>query len=205
MRYPSALSFRLVAALRGVASALVNGLGSRRPAAPSAQPPQGENLQVLTASDFVDHGVIGWVAGGRTGKPSFEHLFRQRDRRRAQAQAEHVRIVPFARAGRRCRVGAERGSSSNNLVGGNADAGAGPAAKDSILRIAARHASRNLAPDRGPRIVLTGRERAEARDFMTVRAQPPVDCLRKLTGHIAAKRHSRGEDFAMPRLETSLP
>ena len=95
---------------------------------------------------------LGLVAR-RAREPGVEDLLELGRRRRAQAQSEHVGVVPAPRARRGRRVAAQRRPDPENLVGRDRGAGPRPARDDRLLGPAVGHvAGRRLA---GPRPVGT--------------------------------------------------
>jgi hypothetical protein len=104
------------------------------------------------------------------GEPGVEDLLRDLLRGEPQAERQHVGVVPPARPARGLRVRAERGADAGNLVGRNADAGAGPAADDAEVGVARRDGARDA--DRGgpPGLFLVGGA-AEARHGVAARLE----------------------------------
>ena len=121
--------------------------------------------------DVLDVGAVVRVVARRGREPAVEDLLEQRLGRRAQAEREHVRVVPGARAARRLGVRAERRPDARDLVGGDRGAGARPAADDALLRLALGHVARRALAGPRPVVALALREGAVHDGLVTALAQ----------------------------------
>ena len=96
-------------------------------------------------------------------EPRIEDLLELRGGGGAQAEREHVRVVPAPRARRCRRVGAQRGAHARDLVRRDRCAGARPAAHDPLLGAPLRHiAGDRLARPRPVGALLRRRARRAA-------------------------------------------
>src|SRR4051794_16009968 len=86
---------------------------------------------VVELADVFDVGLILRILAGVRLEPAVQDLAEQGLRGAAQAQREHVRVVPCPCAAGRLGIGAQRGADTDHLVGRDRGAGAGPAAHDS--------------------------------------------------------------------------
>ena len=117
-------------------------------------------ISAVDLGHVLDVGLVVGVVAGLGGEPAVEDLAQHGLRGRAQAEREHVRVVPRPRAARGLGVAAQRGPHAAHLVGGDRGAGPGPAADDSLLGAALGDVAGG--PLAGPRPVaaLAARQRA---------------------------------------------
>src|SRR5438045_2837845 len=72
---------------------------------------------VVELADVVDVGPVLGVLAWASLEPAVEDLAEQRLGRAAEADRQHVRVVPRARAARGLGIGAERRADAGHLVG----------------------------------------------------------------------------------------
>ncbi|MFT3855092.1 MAG: hypothetical protein QM733_20510 [Ilumatobacteraceae bacterium] len=129
------------------------------------------------------------VDGGRQER--VEQLFCHGRGGEAQAEREHVGVVPAAGAAGRLRVGAQRGAHPGHLVGGDRDAGAGPAADDADVAMAVGDQLTDAPAGVGPRVAVRGDDHLVA----TLRQQ-----LADVVGHrghlVGPEPHAHIDAFA---------
>ena len=82
---------------------------------------------------MVQTGVVGVVGDERSIEPHVQYLFGHDFAGAAQGETEDVGVVPEARAAGGLGVVAQGGADAGNLVGSDADAGAGPAKEDAFV------------------------------------------------------------------------
>ena len=97
---------------------------------------------------------------GSAVEPGVEDLAHQRLGRRPQAEREHVRVVPGARATRRLGVAAQSRPDAAHLVGRDRGPRAGPAADDRLVGGALRHVAGRALGGPGPVVAFFRSQRA---------------------------------------------
>ena len=90
---------------------------------------------------------IDWVGSQRCREPCLENFFRDDVGRGAQTETQDIGAIPQPRALRRFCVVAQRGANTWDFVRGNRYARARPAKQNAFVRLAARDALRDLAPE----------------------------------------------------------
>ncbi len=109
---------------------------------------------------MLDVGSVLILGAELSGKPRVEDFLQQGLGGGAQAEREHVGVVPAPRARGRDGVGAKRRPHSGHLVGGDRRTGARPAADDGLLSAAVGDITRGGLGRPGPIVALALREDA---------------------------------------------
>src|SRR5581483_8454211 len=112
--------------------------------APGAKAAKGSSdllpaVLAFDVRDLVDAGVVGGIGFVGRREPGVQNLGCPRFRDTAQAQADHVGLVPAARPDGRFRIVTQRSADAGHFVGGNRDARARPAEQDALVGAARRH------------------------------------------------------------------
>src|SRR5262249_29264579 len=112
--------------------------------------------------------------------------------RQTQAEREDIGVVPAARSARGLSVSTQCGSDARYLVRSDADAGAGPAADDSLLCAARCHGFANGAAYLRPLQRLSG-QWADQFEFVSTLAQFVDEGIGQMRAFIAAYDQSHAE------------
>src|SRR5881296_3698168 len=102
--------------------------GSSSCAASSAVATTSATSTAIELAHVFDVRTIDWVVAHVRLEPTVEDFVQHRFGCRAQAQREHICVIPGPGATRGLGVGAEGGAYARNLVGCDRGARAGPAA-----------------------------------------------------------------------------
>src|SRR3954471_16850384 len=104
--------------------------------------PSGSAWRGLDLGEVGDVVGVAGVGAGIGLEPGVEDLLQLGARGRAQAEREHVGVVPAPRPRGGLGVAAQRRPHARDLVGGDRRAGAGPAAHDRLRGAALGHVAR---------------------------------------------------------------